>query len=57
MAFVVLFAAVQAAKFARLNDSEIWVQEQPVMYRSMSIIGSIVIAAIGAFWFVERALL
>ena len=56
-AFVVLMAAVQAAAWARLTDDEIFVQERAVMYRAMSITGSIIIAAIGAYWFVERALL
>jgi len=56
-AFLVLVLAVQVAKFARLENAEIWVQEQPVMYRAMSLVGSILIAIVGAYWFIERAFL
>ena len=57
IAFAVIVIAVWAAGKARLNDEEAMVAEMPVMYRSVSIVGSLVIAAIGLYWFVERALL
>ena len=57
MAAVVIALAVQAARAAPLNGLEEEVREYSVMFRAASIIGSLVIAIIGAWWVVERVFL
>lgn len=56
-AFVVLILAVQIARRVTHEGVEAWVEELLVMYRAVSLFGSITIALIGAWWFVERAFL
>ncbi|MEO1453816.1 MAG: HupE/UreJ family protein [Pseudomonadota bacterium] len=53
-AFVVIVLARALAEIARLGDEEALVRDLPVIYRAVSIVGSLVIAAVGAYWFVER---
>lgn len=57
-AFILVLLAVQAARIARLDDpEEAMVRDLPEMYRANAIMGSLVIGAIGAYWFIERAFL
>lgn len=55
IAWFVLVASVRASKWAVLDQGVNKIRQQPVMYRAMSIMGSLIIAAIGAYWFIERA--
>ena len=56
-AFVILMIGVWAARQAKLDDVEAMAADEEVMFRAVSIIGSLLIALVGAYWFVERALL
>ncbi|MEM6727283.1 MAG: HupE/UreJ family protein [Pseudomonadota bacterium] len=57
-AFLLIIAGVYAARIARLDDpEEEMVRDLPEMYRANAIVGSLIIGIIGAYWFVERALL
>lgn len=53
-AFLVIVLARALAEIARLGDEEALVRDLPVIYRAVSLVGSLVIAAVGAYWFVER---
>lgn len=57
LAAILLWLAVNAARVARLNGLEEEVREYSVMFRAVSITGSLIIALIGAYWVVERTLL
>ena len=57
LAAALLWLAVGAARVARLKGLEEEVREHDVMFRAVSITGSLIIAIIGAYWVVERTLL
>lgn len=57
LAAALLWLAIGAARVARLNGLEEEVREHDVMFRAVSITGSLIIAIIGAYWVVERTLL
>lgn len=57
IAFGLIWLAVAAARSARLTGVEEMVTEYPVMFRAVSMVGSLVIALIGAYWVIERTLL
>lgn len=57
MAAVLLWAAVWVARNVDLADDELVVVDYPVMFRAVSIVGSLAIAAIGAWWVIERTVL
>jgi hypothetical protein len=57
MAALLLWLAVHAARISRLSGLEEEVREYTVMFRAVSITGSLIIAIIGAYWVVERTLL
>jgi hypothetical protein len=56
-AFVLIWLGVFAARRARLTGVEEMVTEYPVMFRAISVTGSLLIALIGAYWVIERTLL
>jgi len=53
-AFVVLMLARVAADAARLDAEEALIRDMPALYRGVSLVGSILIAIIGVYWFLER---
>ncbi|MEM0949434.1 MAG: HupE/UreJ family protein [Pseudomonadota bacterium] len=53
-AILLLLAGRAAAEAATLEDDEAMARDLPVIYRSVSLVGSLVIAAIGLFWTLER---
>lgn len=57
MAATLLWLAVLAARRARLEGQEELVTEYPVLFRAVSVTGSLLIAIIGAYWVVERVFL
>ena len=57
VAFVLVWLAVWAARIAKLEGDEDMVQEHHVMFRAVSITGSLIIALIGVYWVIERTLL
>ncbi len=57
LAAILVALAVSAARAVELDGDEIFVQEQDVMFRAISITGSLLIALIGAWWVVERVFL
>jgi len=57
IAALLLWLAVWAARAAPLAGLEEEVREYPVMFRALSITGSLVIAIIGIWWVIERTLL
>ena len=57
LAYILVHAAVAAARRARMQPEEDPVRALPVMYRALSISVSLTIAAVGAFWVIERTLL
>jgi hypothetical protein len=57
MAAILLWLAVGAARVTKLDGLEEEVREYDVMFRAMSITGSLIIAIIGAYWVIERTLL
>ncbi|MGB5863076.1 MAG: HupE/UreJ family protein [Sulfitobacter sp.] len=57
MAFVLIWLAVLAARRASLTGPEELVTEYPVMFRALSMTGSLLIAIIGIYWVIERTLL
>ncbi len=56
-AFLFMVLAVRLAKVSRLPAEQAAAEALPVMHRSVSIIGSLIIAAIGIYWVIERAIL
>lgn len=57
MAALLIWLAVQAAKMAKFDGDEAAVQSYPVMFRAVSVTGSLLIAIIGAWWVIERVFL
>lgn len=57
LAFVLIWLGVLAARRAALTGVEEMVTEYPVMFRAISVTGSLIIALIGAYWVIERTLL
>ncbi len=57
MAFVLIWLGVLAARRAKLTGVEELVTEYPVMFRALSVTGSLLIALIGMYWVIERTLL
>ncbi len=57
MAFALIWLAVLAARQGRLTGVEEMVTEYPVMFRALSMTGSLIIAIIGVYWVIERTLL
>lgn len=57
LAFVVIWLGVLAARRAKLTGVEEMVTEYPVMFRAISVTGSLIIALIGVYWVIERTLL
>jgi len=57
LAAILLWIAVHAARAAKLEGQEELVTEYPVMFRAVSVAGSLIIAIIGAYWVVERVFL
>lgn len=57
MAFGLLVLARSLAKHAAQDVTETPVQSLHVIYRAVSIVGSLLIAIIGFYWFIERAFL
>ncbi|MEM9975793.1 MAG: HupE/UreJ family protein, partial [Pseudomonadota bacterium] len=53
-AFLLLVLARLASDVARLEDEEAVVRDFPVIYRAVSLVGSIAIAIVGVYWFFER---
>ncbi|MDF1874060.1 HupE/UreJ family protein [Vannielia sp.] len=56
-ALILIYAATAAARHAKLPPEEAPAEVMQVLYRSVSLAGSIVIALIGAYWVIERTLL
>lgn len=57
MAAVLLWISLQAARVARLEGEEDVLHEWPILFRGASIVGSVLIGLVGAFWVIERTLL
>lgn len=53
-ALVLILLSVRLAGFAPLPDEEQPVRTVQVLYRSVSIVGSVLISLIGAYWTIER---
>jgi len=53
-ALLLILAAARLAGFAPLPEEEQPVRTVQVMYRSVSIVGSVLISLIGAYWTIER---
>ncbi len=54
VAFLLIVLARLASGVARLDDEEAVVRDLPVIYRAVSLTGSITIAIVGFYWFLER---
>ena len=57
VAALIIWLATHAARMAKLDGLEEEVREYDVMFRAVSITGSLIIAAIGIWWVIERTLL
>jgi hypothetical protein len=57
LAALVLWIALRAARMADLDEAEMRVRDVDVMFRAVSICGSILIAITGAYWAFERVFL
>lgn len=57
LAFILIWLGVLAARRAKLTGAEEMVTEYPVMFRAISVTGSLIIALIGIYWVIERTLL
>ena len=57
MAAALVALAIQAARLAPLKGTEESVRDGAVMFRAVSITGSLIIAIVGAWWVVERVFL
>lgn len=57
LAFILIWLAVLAARRAKLDGPQEMVTEYPVMFRAVSITGSLMIAITGVYWVIERTLL
>ena len=56
-AFLILVVARAAAEVAHTDDEDALIRDLPVIYRSVSVVGSILIAMVGAWWVYERVFL
>ncbi len=54
VALIVILVAARLARLAPLPDNETPVRDVQVMYRAVSVVGSIIISVIGAYWTIER---
>ena len=57
MAGALLWLAWRAVRHAPLDQAEWTAREYPVMFRAVSVTGSLIIAIIGAYWVIERVFL
>ena len=57
VALALIMASAWLARFAARSDSEAPVRDLQVMYRAVSVVGSLTIAIIGAWWTFERVFL
>ncbi|MFC6638081.1 HupE/UreJ family protein [Sulfitobacter sp. JBTF-M27] len=57
MAALLIWLAVRAALLAKLEGDEGAVRDYPVMFRAVSVTGSLIIAIIGVWWVIERVFL
>ncbi|WP_298863179.1 HupE/UreJ family protein [uncultured Sulfitobacter sp.] len=57
LAFGLIWLGVMAARRAAFEGVEEMVTEYPVMFRALSVTGSLIIALIGIYWVIERTLL
>jgi len=57
MAALLIWLAVRAALLAKLEGDEGAVRAYPVMFRAVSVSGSLIIAIIGVWWVIERVFL
>ncbi len=57
LAFCTIWLGVLAARRAKFNGVEEMVTEYPVMFRALSVTGSLIIAIIGVYWVIERTIL
>ena len=48
---------MRAAQVADLDEYEMRVRDPDIMFRAVSICGSILIAIVGAYWAIERVFL
>lgn len=56
MAFMLIWLGVLAARRAALQGDEELVTEYPVMFRAVSVTGSLLIALIAVYWVIERTI-
>ncbi len=54
LAAALIWLALRAAMYTDLEGEEVLVRETSVMFRAVSITGSLIIAIIGAYWVIER---
>lgn len=57
IAALLLWLSLQVARIARLQGDMAVLEEWPVLFRAASIIGSLTIGLIGAYWVIERVFL
>lgn len=57
LAAALLWVCLYAARWARLEGDEAVLEEPSVLFRAVSIIGSITIALIGIYWVIDRVFL
>ncbi|MFK7877810.1 MAG: HupE/UreJ family protein [Paracoccaceae bacterium] len=57
MAGIVVWLALQAARAAHFPGEESAIEDYPVLFRAVSVTGSMCIALIGIWWVIERTLL
>ena len=57
LALLLVWLAVQGARLKKLDPLEEAVQDHEVMYQAISVVGSILIAIVGAYWAYERVFL
>ncbi|MBD3663324.1 HupE/UreJ family protein [Sulfitobacter aestuariivivens] len=57
MAALLIWLALRAAWYAELDGEDVLVREHSVMFRAISIVGSLIIAIIGTWWVIERVFL
>ena len=57
VAAVLVWLAVQVCRMAPYSGDEVFLQDHVVMFRGVSVTGSLTIALIGAWWVVQRTLL
>lgn len=57
LAALLIWLSVRAAEAAKIDGEEGAVRSYPVMFRAVSVTGSLLIAIIGAWWVIERVFL